>query len=94
MKMKNAVVGTRVICKALPNTVLGYALEGSEGETGTIVGMGVDTVGTAFNGDDVVVRFDRCFNDDLWESEEMNGLVGEFHWGVPIKYLKLEEKSK
>ena len=94
MKMKNAVIGTRVICKGLPDTVLGYALADSEGETGTIVALGIDAIGRAFNVEDVIVRFDRCFNKELWEDEETNGLVGEFHWYTPVKYLKLEEKSK
>ena len=50
-------------------------------------------VGMAFNSDDVVVRFDNPFNNDLWDCDT-NGLEGEFHWGVPVEYLKLEEKSK
>ena len=93
MKLKNATIGTRVICKDLSNNRKGYGLANSEGQAGVIAAHGIAMVGMAFNSDDVVVRFDNPFNNDLWDCDT-NGLEGEFHWGVPVKYLKLEEKSK
>ena len=93
MKFKNATIGTRVICKALHNQVFGYGLADSEGQAGVIVAYGIDAVGMAFDSNDVIVRFDKQFNDDLWECK-INSFNGEFHWGVPVEYLKLEEKSK
>lgn len=93
MKLKNATIGTRVIAKALPNQVFGYGLADSEGQAGVIVGLCVDIEGRGFNSDDVIVRFDERFNEDLWEDKDIK-FAGEFHWGVPVEYLKLEEKSK
>lgn len=92
MKLKNATIGTRVIAKALPNQVFGYGLADSEGQAGVIVAYGIDAVGMAFDSNDVIIRFDKQFNDDLWECK-INSFNGEFHWGVPVEYLKLEEKQ-
>ena len=93
MKLKNATIGTRVICKDLSNNSRGYELAESEGQAGVIVGLCVDIEGRGFNSDDVIVRFDEHFNEDLWEDKYIK-FAGEFHWGVPVEYLKLEEKSK
>ena len=93
MKLKNATIGTRVICKDLSNNSRGYELAESEGQAGVIVAYGIDAVGMAFDSNDVIVRFDKQFNDDLWECK-INSFNSEFHWGVPVEYLKLEEKSK
>lgn len=88
MKMKNAVIGARVKVKN-KNLPVGYVLNAVQGKTGTIVMLGKDAVGMSFNGDDVIVRFDEEFNDDLWECE-VCGLVDELHWGLPVAFLKLK----
>jgi hypothetical protein len=88
MKMKNAVIGARVKVKNM-NVPVGYVLGNLQGKTGTIVMLGKDAVGMSFNGDDVIVRFDEEFNDDLWECEA-SGLVDELHWCLPVGFLKLK----
>jgi hypothetical protein len=87
MKMKNVAIGARVKVKN-KNLPVGYVLNDVQGKTGTIVMLGKDAVGMSFNGDDVIVRFDEEFNDDLWECET-NYLVDALHWGLPVAFLKL-----
>ena len=88
MKMKNAVIGARVKVKdqVLP---FGYELEDVQGKTGTIVMLSKDAASMSFHVDDVIVRFDKEFNDALWECKA-SGLVDELHWGLPVAFLKLK----